>query len=427
MSDELARGGGRPRRRGEGPAALPDEAGAALDGEGHAALPGDAPAALGRPIDAPLPARPPLTTPRRLRGRALLGRERELVRRQPWLGFAGLVVVVPLTVLLVVVAGGAESSLEVLAPLSTFALPVVAMVAFWWEDWPGSSLTPGWSGIVNTAVVIVCTIGLTIAGQAVVGRADLHSLFDGTPGPGHPATFPATLPLAAIAFTVILQLTLVSEGWPLRGRLPRLWAGLAAVVVSWGIALLVYYLLAEIDPRAPDLATGLKSQDGLVSGQSIGAWLISVALWQSVVFIALRGWPVLSISVRGWRIAAGNALTIAGGWASYLVLREVFSVSLGSIAAALGCGVAATLLAAMLMEGWLGDKLHEARWRVVAVCGVTTVTVVLYVVLKLIADGIDFHKAQASDWILYAGLDAIGTAVILHVAIWRRWPVSGVR
>jgi hypothetical protein len=40
--------------------------------------------------------------------------------------------------------GSTEASLLVLGPLSTFALPAVAMIAFWWNDWPGSHLTaPG--------------------------------------------------------------------------------------------------------------------------------------------------------------------------------------------------------------------------------------------------------------------------------------------
>jgi hypothetical protein len=376
-------------------------------------------------VQAPLPERPSLTTPRRLRGRALLARERELVRRQPWLGFAGLLVVVPLTLLLAAGAGGAESSLEVVGPLSTFALPVIAMIAFWWEDWPGARLTPGWSGIVNTVVVVVLAIVLTGVGQVVVGRLDLHALFDGTPGAGHPTTFPATLPLAAAAFSAMLQLTIVSEGWPLRalGRLP---SGLAALAVAWAVALLAYLLLIDVHPRAADLAAGMTERDGLLSGLGLGSWLICVAVWQAVVFIALRGWPVSNIDARGWRIVLGNALTIAGGWLTYLLLRKVFDVELGLISAAGGCGVAAALIAAMLMEGWLGDKLRQARWRLVGICAVTSVAIVLYVVLRAIADSIGWQKAEASDWISYVGLNAVGAAIILHVAIWRRWPVSGV-
>ena len=48
--------------------------------------------------------------------------------------------VVPIAALLALGAGGAERSLLVLGPLVTFSLPLVAMVAFWWEDWPGTRL-----------------------------------------------------------------------------------------------------------------------------------------------------------------------------------------------------------------------------------------------------------------------------------------------
>ena len=37
----------------------------------------------------------------------------------------------------------------------------------------------------------------------------------------------------------MLQLTLVGEGWPLR-KLPRLVGGIAALVVAWAVAIVVY-------------------------------------------------------------------------------------------------------------------------------------------------------------------------------------------
>jgi hypothetical protein len=428
MSDELARRAS-PGRRSE---ALAGDASAGERADAHAgdaAVGGDA--ALGAAarggLDARRLARPALTTPRRLRGGALLARERELVRRQPWLGVAGLVVVLPVAALIAVAAGGAERSLELLAPLSTFALPVVAVIAFWWEDWPGASLTPGWSGVVDTALIVVGAVALTIAGQAVVGRVDFQSLFDATPGPGHAATFPATMAVAATAFTAVLQLTLVCEGWPLRGALPRVWAGVAAVALSWGIAVLVFFLIADVHPSATDAAAGLKQESGLVSGPGIGAWLLCLALWQAAPFVALRGWPVANIDRRGVRILAGNALTIAGAWATYLLLHDLLGVAQPLIEATLACGIAAVLLAAVLMQGWIGDKLQRWRWRALAVCAAATVAVVLYLVLRAIADVIDFQRAQATDWIVHASLDALGTAILLHVAVWRRWPVSAVR
>jgi len=36
------------------------------------------------------------------------------------------------------------------------------------------------------------------------------------------------------------------------------------------------------------------------------------------------------------------------------------------------------------------------------------------------ADGVNWTKAEAEDWVSYVGLNAIGAGVILHVAIGRR-------
>jgi hypothetical protein len=35
-------------------------------------------------------------------------------------------------------SGSTSTALLVLGPMATFALPGVAMVAFWWNDWPQS-------------------------------------------------------------------------------------------------------------------------------------------------------------------------------------------------------------------------------------------------------------------------------------------------
>ena len=131
--------------------------------------------------------------------------------------------------------GHVESSLPVLGPLATFALLAVAMIAFWWNDWPGARLSTPWSGLIDTALVTVAAVVLTIAGQAIVERSDLRGIFEAQPGLGVPTTFPATLALAGAAFTAMLPLSLVCEGWPLRG-LGRLRSGIAALAVSWAVA-----------------------------------------------------------------------------------------------------------------------------------------------------------------------------------------------
>jgi hypothetical protein len=101
-----------------------------------------------------------------------------------------------------------------------------------------------WTGLIDTAVVIVAAVALTIAGQAIVERCDLRGVFAASPG--HAPTFPATLALAGAAFTVMLELSLVCERWPL-GGMGRLWSGVAALALSWGLAIAAYFLLVNVD------------------------------------------------------------------------------------------------------------------------------------------------------------------------------------
>src|SRR5215470_8076336 len=136
-----------------------------------------------------------------------------VLAKQPWLGLAGLLFVLPIAALLAF-AGGPETAVRVLGPLVATGLAPVAMVAFWWNRWPGTTLRPAWSGWVDTVVIAVLALALALVGQVVVGRADLRGLVDPTPGVGHTPTYPVLIPIGAAAFTAMLQLTQVIEGWP---------------------------------------------------------------------------------------------------------------------------------------------------------------------------------------------------------------------
>jgi hypothetical protein len=122
------------------------------------------------------------------------------------------------------------------------------MIAFWWEDWPGTQLRAPLSGILDTILVIVAGVPFTLLGQLVVGHLNVGGVFDATRGPRSSPTFPATMPLAGAFFVVMLQLTLVGEGWPLR-RLGRIVSGPIAVVAAWAIALTLYLLLVRTHPK----------------------------------------------------------------------------------------------------------------------------------------------------------------------------------
>jgi hypothetical protein len=105
--------------------------------------------------------------------------------------------------------------------------------------------------------------------------------------------------VAGAAFTAMLQLSLVCERWPL-GGIGRLRSGIAALAVSWAAGIGAYFLFVNLDavPAAERAAAVLRNPGGPVAGPDFGSALIAVGLWQAVVFIALRGWPVNTITRR---------------------------------------------------------------------------------------------------------------------------------
>ena len=163
------------------------------------------------------------------------------------------------------------------------------MIAFWWEDWPGTLLRAGWSGLTDTALIVVGGVALTMLGQVVVGGLDLRGTFDPAAGAADSPTFPATMPLAGAAFVAMLQLTLVCEGWPLRGlppsrRAPPRWPS------SWVVALGLY-----ARGRRPGRAAG---PDRRLAG---------------VVLRRVAGMAVLSDRPPLVRLVAANVAVIGGG------------------------------------------------------------------------------------------------------------------
>jgi hypothetical protein len=247
-------------------------------------------------------------------------------------------------------------------------------------------------------LIAVAAIVLTGLGQSIAGELDVRGIFDPAPGPGHAPTFPATLPLAGAAFVAMLQLTLVCEGWPLR-RLPPLPAGIVALAVSWVVALVLYAALADIHPPA---GSGLAERHGPIPGGDLGALLVLVGAWQVWFYVAWRGWPFSGIAGRAARLLAANAVVVGSA----------------RITAAAGCFVAAGLLLGMLFESWL-------RLRLAVLAGIVVLGAALGLLLQSYADGLDWTRASADEWVAHAGLNAIGVAVILHVAIGRRWPFAG--
>lgn len=341
--------------------------------------------------------------------------------RQPGLGALGLLLVLPVAALLATSVDGAESSLLVFGPLVAFALPVVAMIAFWWDDWPGTTLRASWSGWADTVLIATAAVVLTVLGQAAVGRVDLAGLLDPTPGAGHFSTFPATMPVAGAAFVAMLQLTLGSEGWPLRQRLGHVGGGLAALATAWVVALLLYVVV--VDGR-PFTGSGAPRGGGLLTTAELGALLTLIGAWQVWIFLVWRGWPVAQLSRRPQRLVCGNAVVLAGAGVTYAVIRNWAGAEPAAVSAGAGCFVTAGLLLGMLFEGFIRDRLPAMAERAVLLTLVVACAAALDIALHAYADTLMWTRGSADEWVTHAGLNALGVSIILHVAIGRRWPFA---
>lgn len=369
---------------------------------------------------AALPERPEISAPPFEQRPVVRVAQERSVARQPWLGLAGLLLLVlPIAAALAFALDGPARSVAVIGPLVTFSLVPTAIVAFWWNDWPGTALAPRWlSGWLNTAFIVAAGVGLTFLGQLTAGGVDPRGVFDPNPGPGHLPTFPATLPIAGTAFTAMLQFTLVTEGWPLR-KLPRVPAGLLAGAVAWGAALLVYYFVVDVRPPA---ATGLHTETGPMSAAALGALTVTVGAWQTWLYVTWRGWPFNLVRRRWLRLLLANATVIVGGWATYTLIH--LAVSPQRIIAGAAAVIAAALVVSMLFENAVRPHITAVLDKWLSVTAVAALAVVLYVVLTAYARTVDLGRVEESGFVVHACLNALAFSVIAHVAVGRRWPFA---
>jgi hypothetical protein len=348
--------------------------------------------------------RPLLSTPRHLHAREFVAEERDRLARQPLLGAAGLLFVIPLTVLLAVGVDGAEKSMLVLAPIVLFAMPVIFMTIFWWEDWPGSKRRARQTGRLDVLFIGLAAIYLTALGQVVVAHFDLRSIFDPRVGPGRVPTFPATMPVAGVAFVAMVEITLVSERWPLR-RLGTLIGGLSALAISWGVAIGVYH-----------------AAFGFVSGGRLGALLVLIGLWQVWFFLVWRGWPISSLGRRWQRLWLGNATVLIGGVGTYAAGRALGASPL-TLNALASCLIAAAVVVAVLFEGSpIPTRLAHADRLVISTL-LLLVAAGLYLGLRAWADQLQWRQGSPLQWVSHITL-ALVAVVLLHVAVGGRWPFT---
>ena len=246
--------------------------------------------------------------------------------------------------------------------MSTFALPAVAMVAFWWNDWPGSRLTTPWTGLIDTVLVVAAAVVLTIAGQAIVERSDIRGVFEATPVPACPRHFRRRWrwPARRSPPCCSCRWSASAGRWPGSG-------GSAPASPPWlcpgRSAIGAYFLFVNVSavPAAERAAAGLRNPGGPIAAPDFGSALIAVGVWQAVFFIALRGWPVNAIARRGRRLLAGNALVLGLGALTYLVLRDLAHWRPARSARSADASSAPSLIVAMLFEGWPAARLSPRR------------------------------------------------------------------
>jgi hypothetical protein len=345
-------------------------------------------------------------------------RQARLVR-QPAQGLRGSLLVIPVAVILAFAVQGAQGSTIVLAPLAVFALAPTAMIAFWWENWPGTRLRASWSGWADTLLIAVIAVALTIAGQLLVGHFDLRGIFSPNPGPGHSPVFPITLPLAGAAFVAIMQLTFVCERWPL-SRLGSTVGGLLALAAAWAVALVLFFGLAGFQPPSD---SGLIARSGPLAPAELGALLVLTGLWQIWFYISWDGWPFTRLTRRTTRLFAGNVVVVGAGIITYL-LADTVGVAAVTMIAAAGSFIAAALLVGLLFDGWLPGSPRPSLKRPIIIVVDLVVAAILYAAINAYANHLHWTFAHPTEWVAHVMLNAIAFSVILHVAIGQRWPFA---
>ncbi len=345
---------------------------------------------------------------------------------QPWVGAAGLVIVLAVAAVLGIVPG-LQRSLEIIGPASTFCLPVLAVAALWWNGWPFARLSRLAGGLATLGLIVASGIVLTAVGLAVTGSFQLSHLF-GTAAEaaqGHMVTFPYTVPLAAFVFVTMLQLTFVCRQWPFQ-RLSPTASGFAALAASWAVGVAGYFLLASWDfvPAVARHAIGLRNPGGPVNALDLVGILLCIVIFQLTLFFLLQGYPVSLIKSQPLYLAVSNATTIGGGILLWWILNSGLGLSSPQVSEVAGVIVAGTLIAGLLFEGWPARTIANPALSRLALLGTAgAVAVVAGFALRAISLTATWTSAPPQLWVAVMGLNFIGAIVIVHAAVFRRWPL----
>ncbi len=345
---------------------------------------------------------------------------------QPRAGLLGMIVVAIGFVVLGILPGGPQHALETVGPIATFALPVLGVSALWWEGWPAHKLHRPLAGLANLVLIIVGGIVLTIIAQAVIGKVDLSGVFS-VPATGSTtfSTWPWSMPLGVLAFVAFLQITFVNGRWPF-ARLDGRLAGAAVLLTAWALAVIVYALIVNWDivPGVARHAIGLRNPGGPEGGLVLLGWLACVTAYQVLFYIGLRGWPTIHIHNPVARLLAANALTIGGGWLTWLLLFHGFGWATPTIAALAAAVAAAAVISAILFDSWPAATLPAtARQIPLVVLQTAMITAALFFGLRALGNTIETWNRDPIDlWVTVSCLNFIAATAIAHVAVFHRWP-----
>ena len=354
----------------------------------------------------------------------------EMVRgAQPMVGMLGLVIVVVVFALLSIV-WSPQTSLVVLGPISTFALPVLVVSAVWWAGWPFAKFGRAVSGLSHTIMIAVLGVILTGLGLLIAGHFSLHGIFSANASElnskGVLTTFPFTVPLAATVFVTMLQLTFVSNKWPFH-KMRAASSGISAFVFSWVVGTAIYFLLTNWNsvPVPARAALGLRNGIGPMNAIDFTAMLLCIVVYQMSFFVLFRGWPFAGLKSSGARLVTSHLATIGGGWMTFFVLLDGFKWQDPVIVGVCGSIIASIFIVAMLFETWpfQGEDASENRFGSLVM--VAVVTCVLYFLLRAIGHATGtWTQAPVELWIGVGGLNYIAAVIILHYAVWGRWPLE---
>jgi hypothetical protein len=311
--------------------------------------------------------------------------------------------------------------------MSTFCLPVLAVVTLWWGGWPFKGLPRAVAGLASLALIIVSGVILTGLGQLVAGSFQPGHLFGSAAeaGQGHMVTFPWTVPLAAFVFVTTLQLTFVCRKWPFGGLKPVA-AGLAALAASWVAGVAGYFVLASWSfvPAVARHAIGLHGTAGPVNALDLVGALLCIVVCQMTVFFLLDGYPFSVIQARSWNLLASNVAAVVLGIGVWFLLHSGIGLNSAQVSEVAGVIIAGTLVAGLMMEGWPARLVTSPGLsRLALLATAAAVAVVLGEVLRAISGTAAWTGDPSQLWVAVTALNFIGAFVIVQVAAFGRWPL----